>query len=171
MQGLPEANADLILLDYDLGYESGIDLLDGLETSGKPARILFVTAGMGQNVAFDVLGRGIAGIIMKHSGTDQLVDAIRRVMRGEVYLDPKVISAAQHSIFPEFRPALQRSFTDRQKEVLRGILSGLTNREIAVNLGTSETSVKAVVQELFRKTGVHTRSQLVRVALEPGSLK
>jgi DNA-binding NarL/FixJ family response regulator len=62
-----------------------------------------------------------------------------------------------------------RPLTTRQSEVLRGILDGQTNKEIAWNLKTSETSVKAVIQELFQKAGVRTRSQLVRIAIEKHS--
>jgi two-component system nitrate/nitrite response regulator NarL len=64
-----------------------------------------------------------------------------------------------------------RSLTDRQRQVLRSILDGLTNKEIAARLEVSETSVKASIQELFSKAGVRTRSQLVRVAIERYSLE
>ena len=63
-------------------------------------------------------------------------------------------------------PDRARTLTARQREVLRGILDGLSNKEIAVAINASESSVKAVIQELFRKAGVRTRSQLVRIALE-----
>jgi DNA-binding NarL/FixJ family response regulator len=53
--------------------------------------------------------------------------------------------------------------------VLRGILDGFTNKEIAWKLKTSESSVKGVIQELFHKAGVRTRSQLVRIAIEKHS--
>jgi DNA-binding NarL/FixJ family response regulator len=56
--------------------------------------------------------------------------------------------------------------TSRQSEVLRGIFDGLANKEIAWKLNASESSIKAVIQELFRKAGVRTRSQLVRIAIE-----
>jgi DNA-binding NarL/FixJ family response regulator len=59
--------------------------------------------------------------------------------------------------------------TRRQGEVLRGILDGLANKEIAWKLQASESSIKAVIQELFRKAGVRTRSQLVRIAIEKHS--
>jgi two-component system nitrate/nitrite response regulator NarL len=59
-----------------------------------------------------------------------------------------------------------RPLTQRQSNALHGILDGLSNREIALKLHMSESSVKAVVQELFDKAGVRTRSQLVRVAIE-----
>jgi DNA-binding NarL/FixJ family response regulator len=62
--------------------------------------------------------------------------------------------------------AKARELTDRQRVVLRCILDGLSNKEIAAQLRTSETLVKATIQELFNKAGVRTRSQLVRVAIE-----
>jgi DNA-binding NarL/FixJ family response regulator len=62
-----------------------------------------------------------------------------------------------------------RPLTLRQSEVLRGILDGLTNKEIGQKMKSSESSVKAVIQELFQKAGVRTRSQLVRIAIEKHS--
>jgi DNA-binding NarL/FixJ family response regulator len=62
-----------------------------------------------------------------------------------------------------------RPLSSRQSEVLRGILDGLANKEIAWKLNASESSIKAVIQELFRKAGVRTRSQLVRIAIEKHS--
>jgi DNA-binding NarL/FixJ family response regulator len=65
------------------------------------------------------------------------------------------------------RAAEERSrLTEREGEVLRGVFDGLANKEIASRLGVSKSSVKAVLQQLFHKTGVRTRSQLVRIALE-----
>ena len=63
----------------------------------------------------------------------------------------------------------ETTLPERERQVLLGILAGLTNRKIGENLGLSESSVKNVVQRLFSKAGVKTRTQLVRVALE-GSL-
>jgi len=57
-------------------------------------------------------------------------------------------------------------FTQREREVLRGVFEGLANKEIAARLGTSEAAVKSVLQQLFDKTGVRTRTQLVRLAIE-----
>jgi DNA-binding NarL/FixJ family response regulator len=58
------------------------------------------------------------------------------------------------------------TFTARERNVLRGVFEGLANKEIAAGLGVSESAVKATLQQLFDKTGVRTRSQLVRIALE-----
>jgi DNA-binding NarL/FixJ family response regulator len=64
------------------------------------------------------------------------------------------------------RPAPGPTFTRRERDVLRGVFEGLANKEIAARLDISESSVKAALQQLFDKTGVRTRSQLVRIALE-----
>jgi DNA-binding NarL/FixJ family response regulator len=63
-----------------------------------------------------------------------------------------------------------QQLTERQQRVLSGIFEGLTNKEIGVLVGVSESSVKATLQQLFRKNRVRTRAQLVRIALE-GSLR
>jgi DNA-binding NarL/FixJ family response regulator len=59
-----------------------------------------------------------------------------------------------------------RGFTERERQVLRGVFDGLTNKQIAANLRVSEGAIKATLQHLFRKSLVHSRAQLVRVALE-----
>jgi two-component system nitrate/nitrite response regulator NarL len=129
-----------------------------------------VTAGLSDEVALQVMEAGAAGIFLKHSNPERLVVAIRWVADGEVWLDDGSFRSLlaggrrQSEIQGRARP-----LTARQGEVLRGILDGLTNKEIAWKLKTSETSVKAVIQELFQKAGVRTRSQLVRIAIEKHS--
>ena len=158
---------DVILLDYDLGEEFGTDLLQELRTQENSTRILMVTAGMRDSVTLTALNSGVAGIIFKHSGPSQLIEAIHRVAKGEMWLDTGVVRSLISSSGekPESAQGV-RSLSDRQRMVLRSILDGLTNKEIASQLQVSETSIKASIQELFDKAGVRTRSQLVRIAIE-----
>ena len=164
---LDRTAVDVILLDYDLGEEFGIDLLQELRTQESRSRILMVTAGMRDSVTLTALNSGVAGIIFKHSGPGQLIEAIHRVAKGELWLDTGVMRPliAGPGEKPESAQGV-RSLTDRQRTVLRSILDGLTNKEIASQLQVSETSIKASIQELFDKAGVRTRSQLVRIAIE-----
>jgi len=101
------------------------------------------------------------------------VQAIRLVASGEVWLDQKIVRMLADQLVDRYSPFEGREpdhlLDDRERNVLLGILAGLTNKKIGLNLGLSESSVKNVVQRLFGKAGVKTRSQLVRVALE-GSL-
>jgi len=167
---LSKTQADVVLLDYDLGEEQGSSLLFELKNRYRDLKVLMVTAGMTDEATLRVMEAGASGIFMKQSNPDQLVAAIHQVARGEIWLDTGAVRslvAARHD--QTERIERTRTLTTRQVDVLRGILDGLANKEIAWNLRTSESSVKAVIQELFHKAGVRTRSQLVRIAIEKHS--
>jgi DNA-binding NarL/FixJ family response regulator len=161
---------DIVLLDYDLGHEQGTQFLDHARDHGFAGRVLMVTAGMSDSVMLRALENGSSGVFLKHSSPNRLVEAIRKVFAGEVWLDPAVtraiIAAATGNATT---PRRAQGLTQREQAVLKGVFEGLTNKEIGVRLDISESSVKAVLQQLFEKTGVRTRSQLVRIALEKHS--
>jgi DNA-binding NarL/FixJ family response regulator len=169
-EALASTAVDVVLLDYDLGDEAGTDLLAGLGHGEGDAKVIMVTAGMSASATLSAVNAGVAGIVLKHSDPRYLIEAIRRVSSGETWWDPGILRNATAS-GQAGSPANVRSLTDRQRLVLRSILDGLTNKEIAARMQVSETSVKASIQELFAKAGVRTRSQLVRVAIERYSLE
>ncbi len=166
-QILSNTPVDVILLDYDLGEEFGTDLIQQLHIRESSVRVLIVTAGMRDSVTLNALNTGVTGVIFKHSGPGQLIDAIKRVAKGGTWLDEGIMRSliADSSERKELEQRV-RSLSERQHQVLRSILDGLANKEIAAKLQVSETSIKATIQELFNKAGVRTRSQLVRIAIE-----
>lgn len=158
---------DVVLLDYDLGEEVGTDFLKALHETRSNAKVLMVTGGMGVGATLRAVDAGVSGIILKHSDPHQLVEAIRRVAAGEQWWDTGVLHSLGSNANKLSMPVESaKSLTDKQRQVLRSILDGLTNKEIASRMQASETSIKASIQELFIKAGVRTRSQLVRIALE-----
>jgi len=161
---------DIVLLDFDLETEEGSRLLEEIQRRELPTRVLMVTAGMNKASMLDILHHGAAGIFLKFSDPSQLVRAIRTVMEGRMWLDPRtvkpVVEGATRNTSQE---RSQSSLTTREKDVLKGVLEGASNKIIADSLHVSESSVKATLQQLFTKTGVRTRSQLVRIALEEHS--
>jgi two-component system, NarL family, nitrate/nitrite response regulator NarL len=164
---LRRGSVDVVLLDYDLGTQNGLSFLDELKRSGYTGKILFITAGMSDDETRSALELGAAGIFLKHSSPNDLLTAIRRVAAGETWLDPR----AMRSLVTPAKPAPDKAaegtpYTARERSVLDEIFNGLTNKEIAAKLNISEAYVKAVLQQLFSKTGVRTRSQLVRIVLE-----
>ncbi len=164
---LAKTPVDIVLLDYDLGDETGTELLRGRDLRKSNFKILMVTAGMRDDVMLAALHSGVAGIIFKQNGPEHLIEAIRKVASGEMWLDTGVM----HSLISGSREkgltsGNAKSLSVRQREVLLRILDGFTNKDIASQLAISESSVKAAVQELFHKAGVRTRSQLVRTAIE-----
>jgi two-component system nitrate/nitrite response regulator NarL len=157
---------DLVLLDYDLGAQRAPDFLDRARVLGLAPRVLMVTAGITPTESVQILNEGASGLFLKHSSPALLAEAIRRVHGGETWVDQRCLRDIVHvASQPEGRPA-SKDFTDRERAVLRGVFEGLSNKEIGTRLEISESSVKAALQQLFQKTGVRTRSQLVRIALE-----
>jgi DNA-binding NarL/FixJ family response regulator len=157
---------DLVLLDYDLGKERGFEFIAQARQWGFKGRVLMVTAGMSDAESVQALDLGVSGIFPKHSPPAVLIQAIRKVMAGETWLDQGSIQALVEATKRPQRLGPTRHFTERENQVLQGVFEGLSNKEIAARLNISESSVKAALQQLFQKTGVRTRSQLVRIALE-----
>jgi two-component system, NarL family, nitrate/nitrite response regulator NarL len=168
---LADAPVDIALLDLDLrtGYEA--DLISAARRAGYKGHFLVVAGSAGAKELADAIKLGASGIFLKSEAPERLVQAIRMVASGAMWIDPKAIQLLADQLDRprpvESRPA--NVLTDREERVLSGIVSGLTNRKIGDNMGLSEGTVKSVVQQLFFRAGVRTRSQLVRMALD-GSL-
>jgi DNA-binding NarL/FixJ family response regulator len=163
---LKRSEVDVVLLDFDLGNKQGNDFISSARHSGYAGKILMVTVGMSPTETSVALKLGASGIVLKHSSPSTLAKAIRMVFNGEVWLDQKVIQQMADRFLQGGQRDLPRTLTEREDQVLRGVFEGLGNKEIAAKIGVSESSVKATLQQLFDKTGVRTRSQLVRIALE-----
>jgi DNA-binding NarL/FixJ family response regulator len=163
---LGEKPIDLVLLDHDLGGERGFEFIVSAKQNGFEGRILMVTAGMSEVEVLQALKLGIHGIFLKHSTPALLIEAIRKVMAGETWLEQHSIRTLIEAVNHPEKSNASRPFAKRENQVLRCIFEGLTNKEIGARLNISESAVKAVLQQLFQKTGVRTRSQLVRIALE-----
>ena len=162
---------DVVLLDFDLGQQDGFDFIALARARRFRGHILIVTGGLSSADVVRALELGVSGIFLKHGAPSDLIAAIRKVIAGETWLDPQCISslvaAATFSNSNEHRPV---TLTERERLVLRGVFEGLSNKEIGARHDFSEAYVKALMQQLFHKTGVRNRSQLVRVALEKPTL-
>ena len=161
---LTQNAVDVVLLDFDLGEVDGGDFVRAAAKQGFAGKILLVTAGLGDHDAADLIRCGVSGIVMKHSSPSLLVAAIREVMAGKVWFDQTLLQKVL--VTPWARDSQRERFTERERQVLHYVFEGLANKEIADRLAVSESSVKSTIQQLFNKTGVRTRGQLVRVALE-----
>jgi DNA-binding NarL/FixJ family response regulator len=160
---------DIGLLDYDLGEDHGSHFISSARRAGYTGKVLMVTAGMTANESSAALHLGASGIFLKHNSPGTLAKAVRLIMGGEIWVDPKVIQLMADRVDQREEERVSPLLTEREQQVLRGIFEGLSNKEIGVRLGVTDGAVKATLQHLFQKTGVRTRSQLVRIALE-GSL-
>ncbi len=161
---LSRSAIDIVLLDFDLEEDTGTRFITATTAQGYTGKFLMVTAGMSPLDIAVARKLGISGIFLKHSSPATLLEAIRAVAEGREWMDPKLNAPGA-----DIRQDLTRRkepLTPREQDVLRSVFEGLTNKEIAYKIGVSQSSVKATLQNLFEKTGVRTRGQLVRIAIE-----
>ncbi len=161
-QILDETPIQVVLLDHDLGAERASQFLPAAQLRGFTGQVLIVTAWVSDIEAKRLLRQGVSGIFLKESSLSVLAEGLRTVAGGGRYLDKRFAHLTGEASELDSRP----KFNERQRKVLRFVLEGLSNKEIASHLQISESYVKAILQSLFKKTGVRTRGQLVRVALE-----
>jgi DNA-binding NarL/FixJ family response regulator len=166
LEVLKGATVDLILLDFDLGEEHASQLISSARRQGFAGKILMVTAGMSANESSIAIQLGASGIFLKQNSPGTLTRAIRMVVGGEAWVDEKVMRLLAAAVDEHEDQSSAKVLTRREQQVLQGVFEGLTNKEVAAQLGVTESAVKATLQQLFQKTGVRTRSQLVRIALE-----
>jgi two-component system nitrate/nitrite response regulator NarL len=159
------SGTDVVLLDVDLGAERALEFVERAKTASFQGRILIVTAGISGREAVQLVQAGVAGILHKNHPTKVLCGAIRKVMAGEACIEDEYLSALFQSV-DRASSGMHPKFTERDRVVVEHVLQGLTNREIAEKIDISEAAVKASLRLLFEKLGVHTRAQLVKVALE-----
>jgi len=162
---LRQAPVDIVLLDLDLGQADGRDFLRSARRQGFGGKVLIVTAGVEEGQTADLVRDGISGVFMKHESTVSLVEGIHQVYSGKTWFDRELLRATLVAASSQ-PPSSVSQFTERERQVLSHVFQGLLNKEIADRIGVSESAIKATLQQLFAKTGVRSRSQLVRIALE-----
>lgn len=155
---------DLVLLDYHLPDMNGIEALEvfGQRHPELPVMLLSGTANL--EVMHLAMRKGAAGFIGKGSLSDVLLHAVRRVLEGDIYIPPDLREEPSNDPDAEGKGRL----TQRQELVLRSLLDGRSNKEIAESLHISEETVKSHVAAILRHFDVQNRTQAVVAAARAG---
>jgi two-component system, NarL family, nitrate/nitrite response regulator NarL len=181
-----ELQPDLILLDNHLPGVNGVDALPDLREAAPKARILMLTVSEDEQDLSAALRAGAAGYLLKTIDGDALTQAIQNTMRGDSVVAPEMtsklvsayrdlsnheaplaVSAPQAEEEPQ---TVLSSLSPREREILRGIATGASNKEIARECNIAETTVKIHVQHILRKLDVTSRVHAAVIATEIGLL-
>lgn len=157
---------DIVLLDLDLGEEKGADFLESIRAERFKGKVLLITAEVNPREIPSLIRKGASGLFMKHGYPAELIRGIREAMEGKALFGQDLLRKALQSAEEMNTRQTAMRFTEQERRVLSFVFEGLANKQIGDRLQISEAAVKASLQQLFAKTGVRTRSQLVRIALE-----
>jgi DNA-binding NarL/FixJ family response regulator len=155
---LARRRSDLLLLDHRLPDGFGIDLVRALRRSADrtPAVIIAARAEPGLNEA--AREAGAQGSVLKRGSAEELLAALRRVAHGEESWDPRHPRRAERAA----------ALSPREREVLRLVTTGATNREISAQLGIGAETVKTLLRRSYSKLGVTRRAEAIAAAHEQG---
>lgn len=157
---------DVVLLDLDFGRHLVEQFIETAKRRGFRSKILLLVTELNPNDTADFIRAGICGIFQKSDPAALLGHGIRDVVTGNVWFKQEQLQTALSSDSNVPLPPQNGGFTRREHAVLSLVAEGLTNHEIGMQIGVSEGSVKATLQQLFAKCGVRSRSRLVRIVLE-----
>ncbi|MEU7553344.1 response regulator transcription factor [Streptomyces sp. NPDC044571] len=163
---------DVVLMDVRMPEIDGIRATEQIMAAmADPPRIVVVTTFENDAYVYEALRAGAAGFLLKRADPDELVGAVRLVVRGDSLLFPAAVRslAAGHAAGAAAAPApWVARLTDREADVLRLMATGLSNHEMSEQLGVGPQTVKTHVAAVLSKTGSRDRTQAVIAAYEGG---
>jgi two-component system nitrate/nitrite response regulator NarL len=164
-------NPDLLLLDLNMRRESGLEIMRSLNGSAHKVRVILLTACVENGEVVEALRLGARGVVMKNTASQLLYKGIRAVISGEYWIDHKSVSDLVHALqvapVPARNGGSSNSFglTPRELDILRAIMDGCTNRDIAQKCSISAQTVKHHLTSIFQKVGVSNRLELSLFAM------
>ncbi len=164
---------DLVLMDIGMPVMNGLEATRALKAEQPQTNVLVLTMQEGEDYFFRLLQAGASGYVLKGAGSAELLSAIRAVQQGGVYLNPTMTKKVLGDILkrPEQANAASDPLTPREREVLKLIAEGKTNREIADELVLSLSTVQTHRLHIMEKLNLHNRTELVKYAIRRGLIE
>ena len=171
-----DLSPDVILMDLRMPEMSGVEAMRAIGEQDLEAKFIVLTTYDTDEYIFDAIEAGAKGYLLKDTSREELFSAVRAVHRGESQIEPGVAAKvltrlAQLSRQSSDPNRSSDTLSDREIEVLQLIAGGAANKQIAVDLSISESTVKTHVANIFQKLDVSHRTEAVTQALQRGIIK
>ncbi|HEX9615529.1 MAG TPA: response regulator transcription factor [Bacteroidota bacterium] len=157
---------DIVILDLNMPGRSGLDVLKDLRKRWPRLPVLVLSMHDERQFAVRVIKAGASGYVNKDSATDEMVQALRKVMTGRKYISSRVAETLAADLQRMSPDRMHEGLSDREFEVLCLIASGKTVSQIAVKLKLSVKTVSTYRQRILEKMSMTTNAELTRYALE-----
>lgn len=161
---------EVAILDLSMPMLNGIFAAREIVKCSPRTRVVLLTQHTEEHVVLEALRAGVRGYVLKTKASSELVQALRAVCRGEMYLTQS-ISQAVVQAFLSKDDLPDRPLSDREREVLQLVAEGKTTKEIATILGISVNTAESHRSNLMEKLDIHDTAGLVRYALRKGIIE
>jgi len=171
-----ELSPDVLLLDITMPGVGGLEALDRIKKENPQIRVVVLTMHDDESYMERIMTSGGSGYVLKRAADTELLSAIRAVHQGGVYLHPSMTRALVNQLqrrtaAQERQSHLESKLSEREREVLKLIAQGYTNKEIADMIFLSVKTVETHKAHIMDKLELRSRAELVRYALDNGLLK
>jgi DNA-binding NarL/FixJ family response regulator len=158
---------DVVIVDIAMPQLNGLDATEQLKRLLPAARVVFLTMNIDPELAAEAFRRGASGYVLKHSAAEELVIAIRRVLKGESYLSPLITKDTVRFLLKYGKSYSEdKHITSRQSEVLQLLAEGLSMKEIASVLNLKPGTVAFHKYRIMESLGLKTNAELLQYAIK-----
>jgi DNA-binding NarL/FixJ family response regulator len=155
---------DVLILDVRMPGMDGLAVLRQMKQEGLPTQVVLLTAALDEEEVLEAIRLGVRGVVLKEMAPRLLVQCVRKVHGGGQWLETRSVARALGRVL--HREATMRqlaqALTPREVEVVRRVITGASNKEVAEALCISEGTVKVHLHNIFQKLNVGSRIQLIR---------
>lgn len=163
LPALKELDPDVAIIDLHLPKMSGVEIIKAIKESQLHTQVIILSSFCEDEEIIAAIDAGALSYLLKDSSPEKLLEAVKAAQRGEPVLHPRIVKKLMQRVS---RKELQTEpLTLKETEVLRELVKGKSNKEIAADLFISETTVKTHVSNILQKLGVKDRTQAVIKAL------
>jgi two-component system, NarL family, response regulator len=152
---------DVVILDLRMPGRGGFEVMQAMQNIQSDARVLVLSSFANEEEIYRAMTLGSKGYLLKDTGSVELMNAIREIASGRTYFPASITAIASNR-------SSKTDLTSRELEVLALMVKGLTNREIATVLGTSQNTIRNQTVSIFAKLEVTDRTEAVSTALQRG---
>lgn len=165
MEELVRSRPDLLLLDVEMPKMTGLQVLRTLREQGNAIPIILLTASLTSAEAIEAIHLSVNGLVLKESAPFQLLQCIESVRAGERWIDPEAtLRALRHASNQEQTSTRISPLTPRELDLVRLVVSGLRNKEIAAEMSITEGTVKMHLHNIYEKLEIGSRTELALYA-------
>ncbi|HXH10032.1 MAG TPA: response regulator transcription factor [Alphaproteobacteria bacterium] len=170
LRAVRQYRPDILILDLAMPGKDGLAVLRELQREALPTRVVLLTAALDEDDTLEALRLGVGGVVLKEMTVPLLIQCVRKVHAGDLWLEKRSISRALDKMLRREAGAreMAKVLTPREIEVIRLVANGMRNKEIAQKLAISEGTVKIHLHRSYEKLHVDNRLELLRYAQAKG---
>lgn len=161
-----ELNPHVVILDISMPQLNGLDAGQQLRQTMPMVKLVYLTMSVEAEVAAEAFRRGASGYVLKSSGAEELIAAIRHVLKGESYLTPSITQGTVRQLLKDSQSYQEKRVTVRQSEVLQLLAEGKSMKEIAGVLNLKPGTVAFHKYRIMENLGLKTNAELLRYAMK-----